>query len=75
MGGTEDSLVVETLQNAGFKLVATRGAGYKLLTVVLGKRLNIKKPDETIKFQVWPMPTYYQSPQPIFGTLVDLTPF
>lgn len=44
VGGTEDSLVVETLQNAGFKLVATRGAGYKLLTVVLGKRSNIKKP-------------------------------
>lgn len=37
MGGTEDTLVIETLQNAGYKLFATRGAGYKLLTVVLGR--------------------------------------
>nr|AEE63501.1 unknown [Dendroctonus ponderosae] len=35
-GGTEDIKILETLRKSGFKLITACGAGYKLLTVILG---------------------------------------
>lgn len=37
IGGSESEMVLQTLKEGGYNLVVSRGAGYKLLTVVLGK--------------------------------------
>lgn len=37
IGGSESEMVLQALKEGGYNLVVVRGAGYKLLTVVLGK--------------------------------------